>query len=395
MKRYLLLLSLVFFCFVSLFAQSNNTNQAPVNDTLQKKKELAPAPGNEVAIPASNSVKLKSSKSLIDSKLRDEPASADSQVQSQASYFINNFQTVSIQSKNNVYQRSPSEANQKKLDASANYFKSTFPSGFEANFMTYRAGNYDQSNYSNLESALKLQPNNSEVQVEFGLANFIQNNNEIVDSITTCLVDKGYFSEGIMNYTADMIQSIPTNSTLIVHGTADLLPLIKAKSNFGRSDLQIIGLDLLQSEQYQMELTGMGYVIPENKIIDTAYVRNFCELNQGKNLFLGMGFPKTYLEGIQADLTVIGLSLGYKINGLDAYNWNLNLYRFVWNTKQLGINQDLRSNTLSSNYLPALMNLQKQFEWYKRNKDYEEITALINAIGLRSKKTKTIQSIGK
>lgn len=395
MKRYLLLLSLFIFCFATLHAQANNTNQTSVTDTIQKKKELAPVPNREESIPASQNVQLKSTKTIIDSKLQDEPSTVDSQAQTQNTFYFNNFQTTYTQAKNNLYQRTPSEANQKKLDASANYFKNTIPTSFESNLLTYKAGNYDQTNYSNLETALNQQPNNQDAQLEYGLANYIQNNSESVDSITTCLINNGYFSEGSLDYANDMVQSIPPNSTLIVHGTTDLLPINKAKQSLGRTDLQVLSIDLLQSEQYRLQLIGQGYQLPESDVIDTNYVRQFCELNQGKSLFLGMGFPKGYLENIKSDLTVVGLSMGYKITGLDSYNWNLNLYKFVWKSDELAKSNDQRSNKLSANYLPALMNLQKQFEWNNRTKDYEEISALINAIGNRSNKLKSIQSIGK
>ena len=70
MKRYLLLLSPFIFCFATLHAQANNTNQTPVSDTIQKKKELAPVPNREESIPASQNAQLKSTKTIIDSKLQ-------------------------------------------------------------------------------------------------------------------------------------------------------------------------------------------------------------------------------------------------------------------------------------------------------------------------------------
>lgn len=394
MKRYLLILILFVGALAPSFGQQNIGNSPAKADTSQLKKTEAPSRAEE-SIPTSATVKSKATKAPIQSKLQDEPSTADSQNQSQASFYYSNFQTALSQSKNNLYQRTPTPQIQQKLDASSNYFNTNLPNGFEANFMTYKAGNYDQQNYSHLETAINLQPNNNEVQVEYGLANYIQTNNEVVDSMTTCLTNSGYFTAGVLQYASDIVQSVPTDGTLLIHGTTDLLPVNQAKTKLGRTDLEIISLDLLQSEQYQMQLAGLGYQLPESNIIDTAYVKSFCLLNENKQIFLSMGFPKYYLEPIQKDLTVLGLTMGYKITGLDVYNWNLNLYRFVWNRQQLAQVQDLRSNTLSANYLPALMNLQKQFEWYNRTKDYQEISALIEAIGLRANKTKAIKSIGK
>lgn len=401
----------VFACFLFLLlstlqvkAQSvvnnNNTaNKAITPDTLKVKvlpAENAPALEiEEIEVKAKQSDE-KSKRATTTSGWMDEPATTtgDTQIQqTQNSYYFSNFQSNYLQTKNNPAQRSPTMPAQKQMNESARYFNRVMPGSFEANFLTYRAGNYDLKFLPELNKAAELQPQNTEVQLEQGLAGVILNDMEQVDAISVQLVKEGYFSNGVMSYSRDLVQSIPENSSLLVHGTSELLPVVYERNTLKRNDLQVISLDLLQSEQYRQQLTGLGYQLPESSVIDTAYTQSFCELNTHKNLFLSMSFPKTYLQPLSQDLVVYGLSFGYKTSGTDAYNWNLNLYKFVWNKEQLGQSQDRRSDALSANYLPCLVNLQKQFEWYNRTSDQEAITLLIQQIAARSQKMRQLKSI--
>lgn len=400
----------VFTCFLFLVLNTlqvkaqnvlNNTNNKTVTpDTVKvitpPGKSAEPTLETEEIETKAGRVNEKRKRATTTSGWMDEPATTTSDTQIQANqntYYFSNFQSNYLQTKNNPIQRSPSAPAQKQMNEAVGYFNQVMPGSFEANFLTYRAGNYDLRFLPELNKASELQPQNTDVQLEQGLAGIILNDMEQVDSISLKLVKEGYFSNGVMSYSRDLVQSIPENSSLLVHGTSELLPVVYERNTLKRNDLQVISLDLLQSEQYQQQLSGLGYQLPSSTIVDTAYTQSFCELNAHKNLFLSMSFPKAYLQPLSQDLVVYGLSFGYKPSGTDAYNWNLNLYKFVWNKEQLGQSQDQRSDALSANYLPCLVNLQKQFELYNRTSDREAITLLIQQIAARSQKMRQLKSI--
>lgn len=399
--RYTFVLLFVVLGFLDASAQS--TVETPsknlIPDTIQSKKmEAAPIPETESleemkrATPQAKKAKFAESNSAT-----PQTNSTDSETLStnKTAFYYQTFQNNYSASKTQNFQRTPTPSMQSKMEESAIFFQNTFPGSFEANFFGYRASNYNLEKINQLETASKLQPENNDVRTELVLANVIINDNEQVDSLTQKLIDSGKYTVGELNYSTDLINSIPENSTLVVHGITELIPTVYTRNQMNRYDLQIISIDLMQSSQYRTSIEGLGYYIPKQTVVDTNFFVNFVQNNTQKNLFISMSFPKSYFQSIAPDLVVYGLSFGYQVMGYDPFNWNLNVYNQLWDKELLQKKQDARSDQLAANYLPCLMNLEKQFGLLNRLNHQIEVQQLILRIAERSQRTKQLNQISR
>ena len=122
------------------------------------------------------------------------------------------------------------------------------------------------------------------------------------------MIAQNKITGGLLTYAADLVNSVPSNGTLLLHGYTELIPVNYEKNTLGRTDLELISVDLMQSPDYQASLESRGYVMPNSTFIDTTFVQTFCALNVSKNIYLSMSFPKEYFQGISSSLNTAGLT---------------------------------------------------------------------------------------
>lgn len=388
----------LFYVFgtLALHAQQGLNNTTPVPDSVKSVPAIPSSAESKDEAPATKATTVSSKKSKLDDLNSVEKTNALKETEtlsSQKNQYATSFQGNLKASKMQSFQRTPTPGMQTQMQEATTFFQTINPEGYEANLFYYQEGNYNLDRISSLEAAAKLQPENNEVRTELLLANVILNNNEQADSLAKKLIESGKYSSGELVYSADLINSIPENSTLLVHGTTELIPAIYTRNQLKRYDLNIISIDLLQSPQYQLNVTNQGFNIPETSAIDTNFVKQFIIQNEQRNLFISMSFPRPYLQPIVSELVVYGLSFGYRIQGIDPFNWNLNVYNQLWNKQTLSQKQENRSDQLAANYLPCLLNLEKQFALLNRTADQQAVHALIQEIAVRAQRTKQMNQI--
>ncbi|MNE43424.1 hypothetical protein D3C80_1375980 [compost metagenome] len=208
------------------------------------------------------------------------------------------------------------------------------------------------------------------------------------------MISQNKITTGVLDYATDLVNSVPSNGTLLLHGYTELIPANFEKNNLNRSDIELISVDLMQSVDYQQNLSAKGFVMPNSTYIDTAFVQEFCSLNVSKNIYLSMSFPKEYFQGISGSLNPVGLTFGYKLKSHFDYNaWNSNLIQSVWQKNKLGISQDVQSDALSANYLPALISIERLYQEYNKTEEAKEMSALILNVATRARKTGQLSKI--
>ncbi len=406
--RYFILL--VSFCSCAVFSKAQSQENTLKNNTNTNNNTLTPgavkADTVKTATPELEEIMISSEKktraykkekslspsleSTVDKSgegLKDSNAS--SQLQSAKYQFESNYSN----SKHQLYRRSPSDLESSKMKQSAQLYSDLLPGSFEKHFYTYLVSKYNPKQFPELQQAAQLNPNKTEVQQELAVYGFATNNQQLADSVTQQMISQNKITNGVLGYATDLVNSVPSNGTLLLHGYTELIPANFEKNNQNRSDIELISVDLMQSPDYQQNLSEKGFVMPNSTYVDTAFVQEFCSLNASKNIYLSMSFPKEYFQGISQFLHPVGLTFGYKLNRFDYNTWNTRLIESVWQKNQIGISQDAQSDALSANYLPALISIERLYQEYNKTEEAKKMSALILDVATRARKTGQLSKI--
>lgn len=297
-------------------------------------------------------------------------------------------------------QRNPAEQDQVRMNKDVQLLGQIAPESFEYNLYKYVSGNYDVSRISFLEKAAELQPSNKEVVLQ--LASYFVCMDDDIGSLN--YLDK--WSRGLskdqkdLTYSIDLLNSIDENGILVVHGINDtystLLQQLKYKF---RTDIQIVSLELLQSQQYRKSLISKGIKLPDSALIDRRYLEALCQLNKEKNPFLSMTIPKEYLTGMSSRLFAVGLTFEYS-EQVDFDNFYRN--ELLWNSKlskdllkelQQKENRTSTENELVANYLPMLLQMRQVYVQKNELDRTKEIDFVLDQIGNATGKMDLIEKI--
>jgi tetratricopeptide (TPR) repeat protein len=361
---------------------------------------------SDVSMPAVEQVKVGSLNPTVNKKnaavYKTESFTRQDSMNQQVQINSISSQLASLNSSNALQrtQRNLSPQDQTKMDKDVQLLGQLAPESFEYNLYAYILGNYDVSRISFLKKAAQLQPTNEDVIIQYAAYHVslgeIENAIKYLDQWERSLSSD--FSNVI--YAKDVMNSVDENGLLVVHGINDSYSvLLQQLKNKLRPDVQIVSLELLQSEQYKKLMKDKGLKFPESELIDKSYLEEFCKLNKEKNPFLSMTIPREYLIGMTSKLFAVGLTFEYSEQA-DLDNFYRN--EFLWNSKltkdlikefekkEIEINQE---NQLVSNYLPMLLQMRQVYIQNNELDRKQEIDFVLDKIGHATGKKDLIDKI--
>jgi hypothetical protein len=264
------------------------------------------------------------------------------------------------------FSRSPSIEQQQEMDHILLELQRIAPNSYDYHMAKYLAGNHDVSNEFHLKRAETLRPNSTDVLVQ-NVAFFAS----LLDTTgikvnLKKLVDSKWLSNEILQYAENMLQATPVNGVLVSHGIQDSYALLFAQLfRAVRLDVHCVSMDILQGERYRENLQKKGFVLPEYKGVNVAYLQAFCQLNRNRNVCLSMTIPKDYLQQMSNQLTVFGLVFVFDFsqNMQVVFEENERFFNRELTTKSLFETPTVSGNCLEANYLPMLMYLSKMYEF--------------------------------
>lgn len=402
MHRYIFLI-LVLHAAISGSAQNynnNNTNSPATNNTnktLVNQQDTVSRVSPSLEEIQISTKKSKAYRTVPNPKFGEEAEKADKDSNSSIQQLKSakyQFETNYSNSRHQLTRRSASPEEVLNMKQGAQIYANMLPGSFEKHFYTYLLSKYNPSQFPELQQAANLQPTNTEVQQELAVYGVAVNDQKLADSVAVQMIAQNKISGGLLSYATDMVNSVPENGTLLLHGYTELIPVNYEKNNLGRADIQLISVDLMQSPDYQASLTAKGFVMPNSAFVDTAFVQTFCALNTSRNLFLSMSFPKEYFQGIASVLNPVGLTFAYgQAATLDYNALNIELVETKWKKYELGIGKDPQSDALSANYLPALLSVSRLYEEYNKTEEAKEIDHIIMNVATRARKTGQLSKI--
>ena len=304
--------------------------------------------------------------------------------------FISNKKSASTQRS----QRSPSVIQQSKMDEVVVSLEESSPNSFEYHYYKYVAGNYDVSLVSHLIQAEKLRPNNADVIQQKAAFNILTSNKSMTNSYLDKLALSGKLSKNVLNYSWDILLSTPLNGTLITHGFDDTYGTFYMQSVKNvRPDVKIISLELMQSDVFQNSLKKEGYVLPIRNVIDTKFLAEFCKKNVSKNIVISTTTPKEYLQPLSSHLYLTGLVMVYSNSLKENFSRNEDLWNNLLKKHLVTSATTEKAKQLSSNYLPMLLILRKEYKAQNYFEKVKELDKSIDVISVQCKKYEKVQKL--
>ena len=374
---------------------------------------------NTISIPAvEETIKVEQEGSVKENKLQNKPATknqlpenqflkkelqekdADDQINMSSSesalqLVTSTFTLAKQMASSQRSQRSPTVDQQVQMDNLVQVLEKSSPESFEYHYFKFVAGNYSVALVEHLKKAELLRPTNPDVHIQFVAYYWCMNEKRKALPYLEKLMGSGRLNWSILNYSKDLLRSVPSQGTLVTHGMEDSYACLYLQISEGiRTDVNVISLDLLQSEAVQKQLLVYGFNLPQNSTIDVAYLSDFCVQNNTRNIALSMTIPKEYLIPIQENLFVTGLVLEYKTDlsyqnsARNEYLWN---YEFIKLIIMDASNEKERQ--LTANYLPMLLILRNTYKLTNETEKLAFVEKALNQVAVQSRKQEQIQKM--
>jgi len=399
MRNFLVFLLSVFA--FSAFCQVN-TQSLELNSNSKSNS-------NSISIPAEEeSTPMEKEKSIEQNNFHNKPASKkelhgkDAVTQPKVSTSESSLQLVTTSfsltkqlASNQRSQRSPTVDQQVQMDNLVQVLEKSSPESFEYHYFKFVAGNYSVALVEHLKKAELLRPTNSDVHIQFVAYYWCMNEKRKALPYLEKLMGSGRLNWSILNYSKDLLRSVPSQGTLVTHGMEDSYACLFLQLSEGiRTDVNVISLDLLQSDAVQKQLLVYGFNLPQNNTIDVAYLKEFCVQNNTRNIALSMTIPKEYLLPIQENLFVTGLvfeyktDLSYQNSARNEYLWN---YEFIKLIITDASNEKERQ--LTANYLPMLLILRNTYMLTNETEKLAFVEEVLTQVAVQSRKQEQIQKM--
>ncbi len=264
--------------------------------------------------------------------------------------------------KSNSSSRSASPAEDKQLQQSVTKLKGvaqTLSEQIEANILYYDQGNYNAERAPQLIEALRLNPNHPEGLTLLLANSMVTGDTLMVLNTLNKIKTLGLIPDAMTCYAVDLIKSVPENTTLITHGTLDTYSAIQEQVALRRNSIDIISLDLLQSEQYRALLLKKGFTIPVQSIVDVTYLGDLIRVNPSKRFAFSMTIPSDYLVQFEEDLAPNGLVFLYPNSRSNEQILQTNeKFMDSFSYMDCGVEPDESLAGLKQNYLPMILTVE-------------------------------------
>lgn len=378
------------FCQVNSQSQEINSNSNSNSISIPAVEESIPTQ-QEKSIEQDKFINIPATKKDLKERADNQTAAAESSLQLITSSFFLAKQLASTQRS----QRSPTVDQQVQMDNLVQVLEKSSPESFEYHYFKFVAGNYSVALVEHLKKAELLRPTNSDVHIQFAAYYWCMNEMEKSLLYLEKLVASGRLSSSIIDYSEDLLSSVPSQGTLVTHGMEDSYAcLYQQLSKKIRTDVKVVSLDLLQSEAYQKQLAIYSFNLPQNNTIGVAYLNSFCVQNNTRNIALSMTIPKEYLLPIQENLFVTGLVFEYK-SDLSYQNFARNdyLWNYEFTTKRILNATKEKEKQLSANYLPMLLLLRNNYALANETVKLALVEKALNQVAAQSRKQEQIQKM--
>lgn len=125
------------------------------------------------------------------------------------------------------------------------------PDSYEYHYVTWLNSNNNPNQFSHLEKAHQLMPNNPEPILSLIIYYEINGNNKKKNEYIEKYNTTGDFSPGLLNYAYNVLIGLEENAIILTEGDKDTEAILLSQGKAIRSDVQLININLLLIKSYR------------------------------------------------------------------------------------------------------------------------------------------------
>ena len=279
-----------------------------------------------------------------------------------------------------------------ELDSIVKRLKVEDPNSYEYNYVEVLNQNHAPSTFSNLEKAAKISPNNVELYESYITYYELTNNPIKKKQYCQKLYESNVFSEGLLEYNYNLLNSLENNSILFTYGNIDTYPaLIQQEVKNIRKDIKILNLEFLKNLDYRKNYyERLSLKTPECSIDEL--IEKTIKLNPNRNIYLSITINPKLLSNLSENLYITGLA--FKYNEAEINNIELLINNWEYKFKASELNkptENLTLNKINLNYSLPLIIAYKYYDSKGEIKKKKEVEKIILKIAKEGNQETLIQ----
>ena len=276
------------------------------------------------------------------------------------------------------YSKEIKPADQKKLDSIVNDLKNEAPNSYEYNYVEVLNQNYAPNTFTNLEKAAEISPNNVELYESYITYYELTNNPIKKKQYCQKLYESNVFSDGLLEYNYNLLNSLENNSILFTYGGNDTYPaIIQQEVKNVRKDVEILNLEFLKNMNYRTAYYDKLSLKKPSCSIDELFEKTIKE-NPNRNIYLSITINPKLLSNLSNNLYITGLAFKYSATELKNIETLVNNWEYKFKSDELvKPTENLTLNRINLNYSLPLIIIYKYYDSKGENQKKKEVEKII------------------
>jgi len=238
----------------------------------------------------------------------------------------------------------------------------------------YKTSNDKTQAFDKLQKAYQLQPKNAEVLKE--MVNYGETNNEpeLKKEFIEKLASNHAYSQAVLDYDKNVLNSVPNNSILITNGDEDTYPTwIQQEIHAVNPTVLVWNIENLQDKKYRNRVFIQAGIPPLTTDKTTREIIDYILSNKrAGEVFLALTLPHDVLKKYSSNLYLTGLALKYTTSATN----NMELLQHNWESNFV-LNHQFDADKINKNYLLPMVFL---YQYYQSKGETNKALELKNAI---------------
>lgn len=208
---------------------------------------------------------------------------------------------------------------QVSLDAIMEAMQEYIPHSYTFYYNNYRNQRHNTDYYSHLELAYDLQPDNADTYDEFVAYGELTDNKSIKKEFSQKLLDADVYSDAVLEYNWNTLNSCSDNSILITNGNVDTYPAWIQQEVFEVAPtVKVVNVDLLYNAAYcatTFEDLGVSSMEIDRDTDPLKIIEHILDEEPAVATYVALTMPQEVLRKYSKSLFLTGLAMRYDPSG--------------------------------------------------------------------------------
>ncbi len=262
--------------------------------------------------------------------------------------------------------------------------------------------------FQHLKKAFAIDPNQSDIHGELFVHYVKQFNEEEAELLAKKLLNTNHYSNAMLKWNYNALQSAEKNSVFLTHGDMDTLPrwVLQYGLNIRRDIIVANKYSMAWDKKYRQHVfLKLNLIAPRREKNESlksysdrlaAYILQ----NSSRPAYIGTGTNVQFFKdnGIEDNMYLVGLAFKYSTSSFDNMRTTIENFEsrydleYILNNFQRHPSDDVVKKHMNMTYIPALIKLVKYFDKHNASAKSQYYASLIERIAQESGRKEEIKS---